>query len=50
MNESTRLIAKTRVPVKRIAALSQAVRRGSRDHQRQWAGATPPTSSGSLTT
>ena len=50
MNESTRLIAKTIVPAKRTAALSQASRRGSRDHQRHRAGATPPGSSGSLIT
>ena len=41
MNESTRLIAKTSVPAKRTTALSHASRRGSRDHQRQRAGADP---------
>ncbi len=50
MNESTRLIAKTIVPAKRIAVLSQATRPGSFDHQRQRAGSSPPGSSGSLTT
>jgi hypothetical protein len=50
MSESTRLIAKTRVPAKRTRALSQASRRGSGAHHLQRAGANPPGRSGSFVT